>query len=400
MKIIDWLHGLFRPPEQGLYRLDYRAEAEQRVAFDAYALFTVVHLIASLVSVCEFRTYRAGKELRGAEWASLNVRPNKSQNAADWKRELVARLLLSGEVLCIQQADGQLVIADCFVRENLDAVRSRFTQVGRAGFGYDRAFLSDDVLYLQTPVNARAVWLGRVMDVYCKLMASASDRFQNADGERGILKISAVARGRQDFEDKFDALMNDYFKGYFASKNAVLPLFDGYEYTAQNSSKAGTYTNDLTAIKTLADEAIARAAQVFGIPPSYIRGDATHIADAQTAALTNAVKPLAVMIGAELTGKKHTVREIARGSRIEVDTGSILHHDVIGSAEGTDKLIGCGYTINEVNRMLGQPASDDPLCNQRFITRNYTTMESAIAEGGEDNADAQDYVGNPAGGRQ
>lgn len=391
MKIIDWLHGLFRPPEQGLYRLDYRAEAEQRVAFDAYALFTAVHLIASLLSVCEFRTYRTGRELHGAEWAALNVRPNKSQNAAEWKRELAARLLLAGEVLCIQQSDGQLVIADCFVREDLDAVRSRFTQVGRAGYSYNRAFLSDDVLYLQTPVNARAVWLGRVMDVYCKLMASAADRFQNADGERGILKISAVERGRQDFAQKFDALMNDYFKGYFASKNAVLPLFEGYEYTAQSGSKAGTYTNDLTAVKTLADEAIARAAQVFGIPPSYIRGDAAGISEAQSAALTNAVKPLAVMIGAELTGKKHTVREIARGSRIEVDTGNILHHDVIGSAAGVDKLIGCGYTVNEVNRMLGQPASDDPLCDQRFITRNYQTMESAIAE--ENAADAEK---NPA----
>lgn len=391
MKIIDWLHGLFRPPEQGLYRLDYRAEAERRVAFDAYALFTAVHLIASLLSVCEFRTYRTGRELHGAEWAALNVRPNKSQNAAEWKRELAARLLLAGEVLCIQQSDGQLVIADCFVREDLDAVRSRFTQVGRAGYSYNRAFLSDDVLYLQTPVNARAVWLGRVMDVYCKLMASAADRFQNADGERGILKISAVERGRQDFAQKFDALMNDYFKGYFASKNAVLPLFEGYEYTAQSGSKAGTYTNDLTAVKTLADEAIARAAQVFGIPPSYIRGDAAGISEAQSAALTNAVKPLAVMIGAELTGKKHTVREIARGSRIEVDTGNILHHDVIGSASGMDKLIGCGYTVNEVNRMLGQPASDDPLCDQRFITRNYQTMESAIAE--ENAADAEK---NPA----
>ena len=391
MKIIDWLHGLFRPPEQGLYRMDYRAEAEERVAFDAYALFTAVHLIASLLSVCEFRTYRTGRELHGAEWAALNVRPNKSQNAADWKRELVARLLLSGEALCIQQSDGQLVIADCFVREDLDAVRSRFTQVGRAGYSYNRAFLSDDVLYLQTPVNARAVWLGRVMDVYCKLMASAADRFQNADGERGILKISAVERGRQDFVQKFDALMNDYFKGYFASKNAVLPLFEGYEYTAQSGSKAGTYTNDLTAVKTLADEAIARAAQVFGIPPSYIRGDAAGIAEAQAAALTNAVKPLAVMIGAELTGKKHTMREIARGSRIEVDTGNILHHDVVGSASGMDKLIGCGYTLNEVNRMLGQPASDDPLCSQRFITRNYQTMESAIAE--ENDADAEK---NPA----
>lgn len=383
MRVIDWLGRIFKPPREGIYRTDsYRAEADERMAIDAYALFTVVHLIANLLSVCEYRTYRDGSEVFGAEWASLNVRPNHKQNAAEWKRELVARLLLSGEMLCIQQRDGQLIIAEAFNKAEKSITKSVFSQISRDGFTMDRSFTSDDVLYLQTPVNARSAWLQQTMTEYEKLMRSAAERLQKAGGERGVLKISAVERGRADFAEKFNTLMNDYFKGYFSSKNAVLPLFDGYEYVSQSGSKAGTYTNDLSAVKTLADEAISRAAQVFGIPPSYVRGDAAGITDAQAAALTNAVKPLAVMIGAELTGKKHTLQEIANGCRIEVDTGNILHHDVIGSATGLDKLIGCGYTLNEVNRAIGQHAV--PGGDVRFITKNYQTMEQAL-EGGEDN---------------
>ena len=382
MRVIDWLGRIFKPPREGIYRTDsYRAEAEERMAIDAYALFTVVHLIANLLSVCEYRTYRNGQEVFGAEWASLNVRPNHKQNAADWKRELVARLLLSGEMLCIQQRDGQLIIAEAFSKAETSVTKSVFSQISRDGFTLDRNFTSDDVLYLQTPVNARSAWIQQTMTEYEKLMRSAAERLQNAGGERGVLKISAVERGRADFAEKFNTLMNDYFKGYFSSKNAVLPLFDGYEYVSQSGSKAGTYTNDLSAVKTLADEAISRAAQVFGIPPSYVRGDAAGITDAQAAALTNAVKPLAVMIGAELTGKKHTLQEIADGCRIEVDTGNILHHDVIGSAAGLDKLIGCGYTLNEVNRAIGQHAV--PGGDVRFITKNYQTMEQAL-EGGDE----------------
>ena len=382
MRVIDWLGRIFKPPREGIYRTDsYRAEAEERMAIDAYALFTVVHLIANLLSVCEYRTYRNGQEVFGAEWASLNVRPNHKQNAADWKRELVARLLLSGEMLCIQQRDGQLIIAEAFSKAETSITKSVFSQVSRDGFTIERSFTSDDVLYLQTPVNARSAWLRQTMTEYEKLMRSAAERLQNAGGERGVLKISAVERGRADFTEKFNTLMNDYFKGYFSSKNAVLPLFDGYEYVSQSGSKAGTYTNDLSAFKTLAYEAISRAAQVFGIPPSYVRGDAAGITDAQAAALTNAVKPLAVMIGAELTGKKHTLQEIADGCRIEVDTGNILHHDVIGSAAGLDKLIGCGYTLNEVNRAIGQHAV--PGGDVRFITKNYQTMEQAL-EGGDE----------------
>ena len=80
MKIIDWLHGLFRPPEAGIYNIDsYRRQAEKHAALDAFALFTAVHLISSLLSACEFRTFRRGTELHGEEWYSLNVRPNKNQ---------------------------------------------------------------------------------------------------------------------------------------------------------------------------------------------------------------------------------------------------------------------------------------------------------------------------------
>ena len=386
MKIIDWLHGLFRPPEAGAYNIDsYRRQAEEHAALDAFALFTAVHLISSLLSTCEFRTFRNGAEPHSDEWYSLNVRPNKNQNAVEWKRELISRVLLSGETLCIQLPDGQRIIADGFSREEFAAAPDRFTQVSRAGYTFGGVFFADDVIYLRSAVNARAVWIQTILGEYEKLMGSAAKRFDQADGERGILRISAVERGKTDFAEKFNQLMNDYFKGYFASKNAVLPLFDGYEYTSQSGSKAGTYTNDLSAIKTLADEAISRAAQVFGIPPSYIRGDAAGIAEAQAAMMTNCIKPLAAMLSAELTGALYDKRAVQHGGCIFVDTGNVLHHDLIISSTGIDKLMGAGWTINEINRALGQPKNNDPDCDTRFVTKNYGELRD-IAEGGEENA--------------
>lgn len=378
MKIIDWLGRLFRPPEAGVYHLDsYRAESEQKAALDAYALFTVVHLIANLLSGCEFRTYQNGKETRGAEWAACNIRPNNNQNAAVWKAELISRLLMSGEVLCIQTADHQRLIAESFTR-NESAFGDTFEQIKRSDTTFPGTYPVSEVIWLTTPVNARAIWMRGIMAMYEKLIDSAADRFQKADGERGILKISAVAHGQKDFEKQFNKLMNEYFKGYFNSKNAVLPLFDGYDYTAQNTGtgRSGTYTNDLSAVKTLADEAISRAAQLFGIPPSYVRGDAAGIEQAQAAMLTNCIKPLAQMISAELTGKIYSTQDILQGSRIIVDTSCILHHDLLRDASGTDKLFGAGWTQNEIRHAYGLPDSDDETADKRFITKNY-------AEGGE-----------------
>ena len=292
----------------------------------------MVHLIASLLSVCEFRTFREGTELHGEEWAALNVRPNRNQNAPAWKRELIARLLLSGETLCIRLSDGQLIIAESFNRTEYADRGDEFTQVSRAGITFSRSYNADDVLFLQSPANARAAWVQQIMREYEKLMQSASGRFQKADGERGILKVSAVARGDKDFETTFNRLMNDYFKGYFGSKNAVLPLFDGYDYTAKSGGSSGTYTNDLTAVKTLADEAISRAAQLFGIPPSYVRGDAAGIRDAQSAAMTNCIKPLAAMLSAELTAWKN---DVATSELALVSVDSALKNVTVTASETT-----------------------------------------------------------------
>lgn len=380
MKIIDWLGRLFRPPEAGVYHLDsYRAESKERAALDAYALFTVAHMIANLISGCEFRTYQNGTELHGAEWAALNISPNRNQNAAAWKSELVSRLLISGEALCVQLPDNQRIIAQSFNRtEHADG--DIFTDIQYADMTYPGAYSVRDVVWLTSPVNARAIWMRGIMELYEKLIDSAADRFQNADGERGILKINAVARGSNDFEKQFNDLMNNYFKGYFNAKNAVLPLFDGYDYSAQTTGtgRSGTYTNDLSAVKTLADEAISRAAQVFGVPPSYIRGDAAGIEQAQAAMLTNCIKPLAQMISAELTGKIYSIHDILRGCRIVVDTSAILHHDLIRDASGLDKLRGAGWTLNELFHAYGLPDSTDDTANKRYITKNYED-----AEGGE-----------------
>ncbi len=390
-KIVDWLGRMFRPPRAGLYDVSaYRdGTVGEKAALDAFALFSVVHLISGLIAGCEFRVFDNGKELHGAEWTALNVRPNRNQNAAAWKRELTARLLLSGESLCVELPDGQRILAESFSKTEDTLHGDLFTDVQRADAALSGQYRMADVLYLQSPVNARAAWLQQIMMQYERLMTSAAKRFQKAGGEKGILKVSAVAQGRAEFEEQFKKLQTEYFRSYFDSANAVLPLFDGYEYIPQSSGgSAGTYTNDLTSLKTLADEAVSRAAQVFGIPPSYIRGDAAGIRDSQAAMMTNCIRPLAAMISAELTGKLFTPQEAADGCCITVDTSCILHHDLIADSAGIDKLTGSGWTINEIRRALGTHASDDPECNVRFLTKNYGTIADAL-EGGEGNADTE-----------
>lgn len=57
-------------------------------------------------------------------------------------------------------------------------------------------------------------------------------------GSKGTLDISAVAQNAKNFDDTLKKLLNDYFKTFFESENAVLPLFEGYTFTETNRSKS------------------------------------------------------------------------------------------------------------------------------------------------------------------
>ena len=86
--------------------------------------------------------------------------------------------------------------------------------------------------------------------MYSALIESANGKYKKSGGEKGILEISALAQNDMKFETTFKNLMDDYFKSYFDSANAVLPLFDGYKYTPSTSDAAKKYSNEISDINT------------------------------------------------------------------------------------------------------------------------------------------------------
>ena len=71
-------------------------------------------------------------------------------------------------------------------------------------------------------------------------------------------------------------LMSEYFKTYFESKNAVLPLTDGFEAVPQSGETTKKATNEITDIKTLTAEAFERVGQALKIPPAILKGDISY----------------------------------------------------------------------------------------------------------------------------
>lgn len=384
MKIWDWFRSFFtRPVRDGPINIETYRDEESCIALNAYAMMTVIEMIAGLISKCEVHTYRDGDEVQGLEWASLNVRPNKNQNAPEFWRELIFRMLYYNEVLVIITGDGQKLIAESYSKETFATAEPIFSNVSRAGMTFSRSFYGDDVLYIRYSTPGKQLLLESMFDMYMDMIRSASKKYQSNDGEKGILNISSIARNDTKFKEDFKQLMENYFKSYFANKNAILPLYDGYTYQKTNTS--GQYENSVSDIRMLTNEAIARAAQAFQVPAVLVTGEAAGIADAYEVLLTNCIDPIARLISTELTGKMFTPQEITAGSSMIMDTTTIRHVDLIGSAAGIDKLIGCGWSHNEVRHALGQHRINEPWADVHHITKNYQTMDQAM-NGGDDNA--------------
>lgn len=376
MKIIDWFGRIFAKSQKTVILSEYRNDLQNSIALESFALFTTIEMIASLIAKCEFKTYKNGKEFKGYEWYSLNVKPNKNQNSTAFWQEVIGKLLFYGEVLVIS-VNNQLIIADDFQKDEYAVKETEFTQVSRGDLTFNRKFKMSDVLYLRYSNNDVMSIINNIFGMYEKLIESASNKYIKAGGQKGILEISALAQGDKDFEKKYTKLMNEHFKSYFSANDAVLPLWEGMKFVPTTSDSAKKTTNEITDISKLVDDAMSRAAQAFKVPPALVRGDVAGIKDAVDMLLTVCIDPLADMIGEELTGKKFTPDEVISGQYIGVDTTCIKHIDIFDIAANADKLISSSMlSPDETRDKAGLNPTGEEWAQKHYMTKNYSNAES------------------------
>ena len=376
MKIIDWFGRIFAKSQKTVILSEYRNDLQNSIALESFALFTTIEMIASLIAKCEFKTYKNGKEFKGYEWYSLNVKPNKNQNSTAFWQEVISKLLFYGEVLVIS-VSNQLIIADDFQKDEYAVKETEFTQVSRGDLTFNRKFKMSDVLYLRYSNNDVMSIINNIFGMYEKLIESASNKYIKAGGQKGILEISALAQGDKDFEKKYTKLMNEHFKSYFNANDAVLPLWEGMKFVPTTSDSAKKTTNEITDISKLVDDAMSRAAQAFKVPPALVRGDVAGIKDAVDMLLTVCIDPLADMIGEELTGKKFSPDEVISGQYIGVDTTCIKHIDIFDIAANADKLISSSMlSPDETRDKAGLDPTGEEWAQKHYMTKNYSNAES------------------------
>ena len=206
-------------------------DAVTEICLRELAFWTCVGKIANALTKCEFRTFYEGEELFKDEYYLWNYEPNRNQNKAEFLSKAMEQLFRNNELLIVESYDGQLLVADDFSVTKNALYGDTYTNVQVDNYTFSRSFRSSDVLHWTLNNKNVNRIIQHLYDSYSKLIDYSAKSYLKSRGSRGILDISAMAQSDKLFNKKLEKLMNEYFKSFFESPNAVLPLFEGYSYT-------------------------------------------------------------------------------------------------------------------------------------------------------------------------
>lgn len=380
--------GLFkRKPKQQLKIDDDLAAAlglsenVLRIQLGTFAINCAISLISGLIAKCEFRTYWRHKPIKGDEYYLWNYRPNPSQNKAQFLQELIYKLCWKNEVL-VFAVGGYLYIADDFEKTEYAIRETEFSNIIRKNFALTRKkYKASEVIYLKlNNVNVTNLVQG-LQSSYNNLISKAVDRYIKAGGEKIILKIDSLAKGKPDYEETVKKYMTEYFKTYFEGENVVLPLHEGFSIDNITKTEAKK-SDEISTISAIKKESMDAAAQAFKIPPAILRGDIADVSTLVDNMLTFCIAPTCHQISTEVTAKRYTKEEYLEGCRMSINTKNVKFVDIFSMAANIDKLRACGlFNVDDCLEELGEEPRRTKFSTQYVITKNYE------AEGGENNAE-------------
>lgn len=379
MKIVEWFKTNFLEDEKEDKKIDYKFVCQKlasEIMIRELAFNMVVNKISSALSKCKVNVYYNGKRAKDEEWYRWNIQPNVNQSANQFWSKLIYYLYNYNEALVITRGN-ELYVADSYVKnENYAFFEHTFTGVTINGYALNKTYRMSEVFYFE--LNNRNIrnYLNGTLQLYSELINAAYSSYLVANGNKGVLKIDQFAENSEDFTEQFNQLLNEDFKIFFSNANAVLPLYEGFEYSQLDNKGTQSTTRDF---KALLDDVISMTANAFNVPSSIANGTVQDTSKAIDEFLTFCIDPLIEMLTDEMNRKSFSPYQIINGHYFKFNTLAIKHIDILDIANAIDKLLSSGFTcINDLRVLIGLDPIDEEWANQFFMTKNYAPIEELL----------------------
>lgn len=352
--------------------------AAQEVVIRELAFQICKNLIANAVGKCEFKTYRGGKEVRDAEYYMWNIEPNTNQNSTMFLHKLVGNLLTDNEALAISthvKGQEQLVVADSFAVTEYAMKPNEYTNITVGNLPLRKTYKEQDVLHLMLNHSGIRTVLNSLCQSYHKLISAAVKRYGWESGRHWKVHVDQLAQNAPGWIDTFTKMTEKQIKPFLNAESAALPEFDGYTYEEIGGQNRG----DTRDIRKLIDDIFDFTAKGFLIPPVLFGGEVAGTSDAMNRWLTVCIDPLCDQLQEEINRKRYGFEAWRSGSFLQIDTSTLIHFDMFASASNIEKLIGSGvFSVNDILTAAGLPRIDEPWADERFMTKNFSSVESLL----------------------
>lgn len=354
-----------------------------------FALNIGINIIANSLSMCEFRTFQKWKEIRQEQYYRWNCQPNINQSSNEFIHKLVWKLIYQNECLVIQTAKGDLIIADSYTHDSYGLQEDLFYNItiGQESpsgamhpLTLDKKYRMSEVLFYRLNNQNVTELLRSIVAEYNALLDAAVKKFYKSGGERGILTIDGNATtdhyGKKEdgtprtFNDVYNEIINNNFKKYYESNNAVLPLFRGFSYDIKSAESTKKSTSEVKDVSDLTDEIFEKVANALQIPVKLLRGDVVDVSALTKNLVAFGIRPVANLIQTE-NNRKLYGQKILKGSYQMIDTSSILYTDFKDVADAMAKMVGSSlWSIDEARIRMGDAPLRTEWSQKYWMTKN------------------------------
>ncbi|MGX7099588.1 phage portal protein [Globicatella sanguinis] len=328
------------------------------------ALQTVLGKITNTASMVEFET--SDRHLSYL----LNVKPNHNQNATEFKRKLLEKLVLEGECLVILE-NRQLYIADSFIVDDTELSNRKYTDIVIGSMPFNKFYFANEVFHFKYHNKRMKLFLERINHSYGELFTRVLNIQMRERQLRLFAKFPTMMKDEN--AQKFKKYLSELKQQLEKESVVVAPRQDNYEIEEKSQSYVGRPIKEVQDVENMFIKTVSNILQV---PPLLFTGELADVSQHNRNLINQCIKPLMNIIVTEINAKYFNRTDFDnRGKRLKLNTVPAIYTSEMEMAADVEKMIGSGvWTIDDVLDLQGKDRLNTAITTQRYLTKNIAPL--------------------------
>ncbi|HEL8644507.1 TPA: phage portal protein [Listeria monocytogenes] len=372
----SWVSGFFNEEQRTLNLTDtvwcsIPSEKLKELSIKKWAIDSCANKIANTLSCAEVLTYEKGEEVRKKNWYMFNVEANQNQNATEFWKKAIYKLVYDNEALIFMQ-DEYIYVADSFTKNDKSLYENTYTEVTLKDLTLKKEFKESEVLHLTLNNESIKSIIDGFYLLYGDLLTAAVNKYKKLNSRKIIVKLKAMFGQTPEAEEKLRLMLSERMKKFLAEGDSALPVEDGMEIDELAGDSKIAESRD---IKKMIDDVFEMVANSFNIPLGLAKGDTVGLSEQVNSFLMFSINPIAEMFTDEGNRKFYGRDSVLERTYMKLDTTRIKVQDIQEIASSMDVLFHIGVnTIDDNLRMIGREPVMSPETQERFVTKNYASL--------------------------